>query len=703
VNRRHVLQVFRKDGIEILRDRRTLFVNVLLPFLLLPLMTLFGLQVWQLTRLQKEEPSLVLAVGVPQGVLDEFGPKRVGTPGADRGEEDAEAAASAIAAHAADPAAAAELTMGANALWAAKRFGASVPPGPEVLACLRRLHAAAALVRLGDHEDVQRYALLVDDADRHSAEVTSAVNAALEHERQRLISERLERARQPPSIAQPLQVSVVGVAPVAEAVRTQLSNLLPLMLVIFAANGAFIPALDLLAGERERGTLESLLSLPVRRRDIFLGKLLVTCVAAVTTVALNILSIGISVAIATHSLSAVSGLRGGGIDFSGLLSMGALALVLCFLALLPLTITLAATALAVTGLASSAKEAQNYITPFYLVVMLSAMVCMVPGTRANVLLDLVPVVGPALALKDCLQGERLPWLHLGLATAASAAMAWVVVAWATRLLEDERFRYPGLVRAGWGRFRVWGQGPSSPGGLEAMGVYAIFMGTLLSLSGLLPSSNALAYVSVPLIAGGLIALLHTWLGAYSVADTLSFRRPSARAIAAALGLVPCALVACLGLNGLQQWLAQRMGFHGAGPGAELIERIVRELGAQGGPALQLLAIAIVPGICEELFFRGTMLSGLKRSIGPVGAVVLSSFLFAASHGSPDRFLPQAMLGLVLGAMALRTGSIVPGMVLHAGYNSTILAIELWGDRIWQALLEHCPSLARALHASGHGP
>ncbi len=279
-------------------------------------------------------------------------------------------------------------------------------------------------------------------------------------------------------------------------------------------------------------------------------------------------------------------------------------------------------------------------------------------------------------------------------------MAWVVVAWATRLLEDERFRYPGLVRAGWGRFRVWGKGPSSPGGLEAIGVYAIFMGVLFLLSSVLPFSNAIGYVSVPLLAGALVALGHTWLGAYSPAETLSLTRPSGRALALAVALIPFAVWGCVRLNGLVQWLAERSGMHTASQGEEMIELILRSLGCQGGPVLQIIAIAVVPGICEELFFRGTVLAGLRRSIGPVGAVLLSSFLFAASHGSPDRFVPQCMLGLVLGVMVLRTGSIVPGMVLHAGYNSTICVLELWGMPMLEWFQRHFPSVAHQLGAGG---
>ncbi|MBA3684976.1 MAG: hypothetical protein H0W72_07015, partial [Planctomycetes bacterium] len=66
----HVLHVFRKDGIELLRDRRTLFVNVLLPLLLYPLIMLFLVQVTQLTRDSHAPPPRVALLGLPDRLDD---------------------------------------------------------------------------------------------------------------------------------------------------------------------------------------------------------------------------------------------------------------------------------------------------------------------------------------------------------------------------------------------------------------------------------------------------------------------------------------------------------------------------------------------------------------------------------------------------------------------------------------------------------
>ena len=94
--------------------------------------------------------------------------------------------------------------------------------------------------------------------------------------------------------------------------------------------------------------------------------------------------------------------------------------------------------------------------------------------------------------------------------------------------------------------------------------------------------------------------------------------------------------------------------------------------------VELLCLAIVPGICEELLCRGTLLTGLSRGTGRLWGVALSSFLFASLHLSPYRFLPQMVLGVVLALLALRYRSVVPCMVLHAGHNAGVLLIDHFG-------------------------
>ena len=721
MNGAHVLHVFRKDGLEILRDRRTIFVNVVLPILLYPLLLLFFVQVVQLTNKQKTEAPGVILVDVPEAIADRLsaapaGPLRApgghaASPPAASPFEEGRLDAVRIISAADDPLLAATLREQAALLLRLHQSletlhhsdGDDAPAGGahggeeqlegqwrdacnRMLAMLRRQGAIAALVRMPDRDGQQHYCVIQDEASRRWDAVDGIINEVLDDYRTALVVSRLRVAHLPESTLHPLQVTSLPIASIAATLRTRLGGLLPLLLVVLSASGAFFPALDLICGERERGTLETLLSWPVTRRDLFLGKLLVACTAAAISVALHMTSLGVSLAIAGHQINHLGG------DLGGLYAVGLGTLLLCGLVMLPLIITLAAVALAVTGLASTSKEAQNYLTPFTLVVLMAAMVGLIPSTRPGLVLDLLPIVGPVLTLKESMQGDHLPWIDLAVTWVASMSLAWVVIGWSTRLLEDERFRYPGLVRAGWGRFRRWGVGPAVPGGLEAIGVFAIAAGGFTMLSGY-AAVNAVALVCIPLIAFAAgPALLHCFLGAYDPRLTLSLQRCSGRSLGLAVVLIPCAVALSIAVM-----LVQSHFMHGAEPSSESkIEEIAEQLRALGGLPLMVASMAVLPGICEELLFRGTVLSGLRRGIGPVGGILVSSFLFAALHADPERFVPQFFLGIVLAVLTVRAASIYPAMLVHAGHNSTVLIIDQFGNQLQRfavvRMLEAAPLL-----------
>lgn len=681
---KHIVHIFKKDGLELLRDRRTLFVNVLLPVLLFPLICLFLVQVVQITNAQKSEPPRIAVIGDAPGLAEQLRhiqKKRAANVGevlppggsasadvVDLQQEEAEALRKQIA----------------DAQDIAKRAKAEGKSGPlhdeyfnaraALLTLLRKQHLAAAIV--ATEVDGAKHVLVVQD-DAH-ADIDSAraiIQDALDAYQRGLVDDNLRRAGLPRRYIEPLVLDHLSVATIAESMRSRLAGMIPMLLVIMAISGAFYPALDLLAGERERGTLESLLSWPVRRRDIFLGKLLVTCTAAILTVILNLSSGMLTFAVAGHQLG------GSNESLASMLTSGVGVLAVSFIALLPLTITLSTISLALAGLAASAKEAQNYLSPLIIVVMVAAGVGGIPNARPNMALDLVPITGPVLALKESLRAANIPWMHLLLSTAASIALAVVVIGWAVRLLEDESFCYPGLVRAGWGRFRSWGRSPLAPNALEAMAVFAIAVGLFSLSGGAVRDLPAPTMIVAPLLAAILFpALVHAWLGDYSAKATLSLRAPGAGNVARMLAAIPFAVLLSLSIGmATAQNVPSEM--------ERQLDEIFRSVKDMGGMPLLILCVAVAPALCEETLCRGTLLAGLRKSLGDGMAVFISAFLFAVLHLSPFRFLPQFVLGLALATVVVRSGSIFPAMLLHAGHNAVIVAMPTFFS--WMAAKGWC--------------
>jgi sodium transport system permease protein len=99
-----------------------------------------------------------------------------------------------------------------------------------------------------------------------------------------------------------------------------------------------------------------------------------------------------------------------------------------------------------------------------------------------------------------------------------------------------------------------------------------------------------------------------------------------------------------------------------------------------GPRWQLaLVIALTPAICEELAFRGFILSGLRRLGNPNRAILFSAIFFGISHGMQiQQAIAATLLGLIIGFICVRTGSIFPGMAYHATHNAALVLILGWG-------------------------
>jgi sodium transport system permease protein len=176
----------------------------------------------------------------------------------------------------------------------------------------------------------------------------------------------------------------------------------PYFIIFLCLSGAMYPAMDLTAGEKERGTMETLLCSPTSRTDIVLAKFLVVLTGSLSSVILSLMSMGVSATVAASSFSPGSGGGGGGgmpplsIDPLGVL--GVLALIL------PVAVLFSSLLLTLAVFAKSFKEAQSYVTPLIFVVVLPAMAGMLPGVELNYRLALVPILNISLVSKEMLSG-----------------------------------------------------------------------------------------------------------------------------------------------------------------------------------------------------------------------------------------------------------------------------------------------------------
>jgi ABC-type Na+ efflux pump permease subunit len=184
-----------------------------------------------------------------------------------------------------------------------------------------------------------------------------------------------------------------------QATRWLLALVLPLVLVLMCSFGATYPAVELTAGERERRSAETTILLPLPRSQIALGKSM-----AVTTAAFLALSINLC-AMLLSAGPMVASIEGGAATLPNL-AWRHLPLIACFGALL--SVAFANLFLLAGSYAKNYREAQAFVTPLQVLVMVPALLSLLPGAEFNSLTALVPIYNASLAFRAALLGDAQP-------------------------------------------------------------------------------------------------------------------------------------------------------------------------------------------------------------------------------------------------------------------------------------------------------
>lgn len=235
-----------------------------------------------------------------------------------------------------------------------------------------------------------------------------------------------------PALLEPFTVDASNVAPPSKVGAAILGGWIPYLIIILSFTGAMYPAMDLTAGEKERGTMETILTSPVSRTDLVIGKFLMVFTAAVVTAVLSLVSMGVlwsqrgKLGMGSQALQIA-------IDPSSVLAVIVL--------LLPLAVLFAAVLLAVALFAKSYREAQSYVSPLVFIVIAPAIVGALPGIDLNWKTALVPILNTSLVSKEIIGGSY-PWLSIAAIFGMTCVYAAIALAWAVRMFnrEDVLFR-----------------------------------------------------------------------------------------------------------------------------------------------------------------------------------------------------------------------------------------------------------------------
>jgi sodium transport system permease protein len=660
--------IFRREVLDQLRDRRTIFMIFVFPILLYPML---GFGVLKVVAAMEKKPRVVVIVGAEnlpknQPLLSAEG-DRFHTALFDSPLE-----ASLLEVEQ-------EKSEGP---WAtSKGCQQAVREG---MASAVMIIPADLPEQFREKNDV-RIPIIYRSVDEPSQITYLRLREVLDRWKRGIVEARMKADRLPQGYAQPIEVRGIDVATEQEVGGSVWSRIFPFLLVMMSLTGAFYPAVDLCAGEKERGTMETLLISPATRAEIVLGKFLTVMLASVTTAVLNLVSMGLTglfMAQRSAPLLLDPNQHGGP---AGITAPSLQSAVWMILLLIPLAAFFSAVCVALAALARSMKEGQYYMTPLYLVCLPLIFLTVVPEIKLNLFYSLVPITGVALLLRALIMGDYhtagqffLPVL------VPTLVYAWVALRWAIDQFQREEVLFREAERfslAHWLKHLVRDREPTPTGG-QATLCFALILSSswfLLQYMAVKGIGSSLAAIA----AGQFLILFPPLIMAVMLtsapSQTLRLRWPAPRylVIAIALAVVINPLVRQLGYL-VEIWF----------PISSLIKESLAQLISQSPEiGVTLGVFALLPAICEEFAFRGFILSGLEHQRRTRSAILLSALMFGFLHVLLSLFqqlFNAALLGIVLGLLAVRSRSVVPGILFHFLNNALAVTQGRWAGGLESA-------------------
>ncbi len=455
--------------------------------------------------------------------------------------------------------------------------------------------------------------------------------------------------------------------------------IIPLILTLMTITGAVYPAIDLTAGERERGTLESLIAAPIPRMRILLGKFVAVVAVALLTALLNIIGM-----ITTLWVFQLEGML---FPDTGLQLVSFLKL---FLLLIVFAGFFSSILLAVTSFARSFKEGQAYLIPVMLFSIGPSLLSLKPELNINGILAIAPLVNIVLLARDVLQGTALLGPAL-VAIGSTIVYSMLAISFAARVFGTDAVLYGSS-----GSWKDLFARPAKKQSVTSESTALLCLALLIPGTflwnglvgrlaqygvevqfGMVVLGMILVFAAIPLLVTS-VRRVDLWSG-YRL-----FRfRPMGLVAAVLLGIGLGPLLAQAIIEGLR---LQELWF-GPSNSEQLLEAGKDQIAKWKLLPWYLLipALGLVPGIVEELFFRGCLFQSLRKRFSPTSTILITAGVFGLFHlitaGSLglNRLIPTTLMGIVLGIVCYRTGSVIPGMFLHSIHNMATVSLIYFRD------------------------
>lgn len=508
------------------------------------------------------------------------------------------------------------------------------------------------------------------DADSNYAEDT--LKDLSELYRDEVIFENLQAAGLTEDFLHPVTYEAIDSVSTTESVGMYYGGLIGMLLITMIMLGAFYPAVDITTGEKERGTLETLLTLPVTNFQMIMSKFIAVSVVACVTALISLIALGGSVLFLM--LAVPEDMTNDMIQLPLETILGNIPLL--FIALMATALLITAICMCFCVFAKSSKEANNYMTPVMLVIMMTSMVGLIPTIELNATFAIIPIVNVSLLFKQVMSQHLdivLALTTIGVNLLYSVLIIWILA----KMYDSEDIMFSDGFRS----FRLFQKHSDiEKGTVPATGdiIVALVVTFLLMVyvGGIFSAKNVFVGTVVTQLTILAVPLVMTWYMKSDKKQLFSLNKPISSKIPGSILLYIGTYLLMIAISSILSKCFPESLQNLNGSFDEIMNHSFIAV---------TIVIALMPAIGEELLFRGLTFGGLRDKYKLGWAIVISAIIFGLFHTSIVKLLPTAMLGACFAFIVYKTGSIYISMFLHF-LNNFISIIAMKAPEIFENLL-----------------
>lgn len=497
-----------------------------------------------------------------------------------------------------------------------------------------------------------RIALCYLSAKDRSNTALDALTDAFEIYREELQKERIDEAGLDADyLLNPIHYEGEDLSSTEESVGNMIGSIIPFFIVTMILLGALYPSIDVTAGEKERGTLETLLTLPITNFEMIMSKFLaVSCIACASAI-LNVFSMGGAMAfLVSSSMSLAEDIN---LEIHYETFIPGILFTLVVMVFFALLVT--AVCMCTCVFAKNFKEANNYVTPVMLIFMFGSYAAMIPDLELTAQTAAIPIVNVALLVEGLFQFQYNYGLF-AIVLFSNVAYSLLAILILGKIYNSEAV----LFSEGLSSVRIFTRrSEMKENQMPGYGDLILLLCLVLLLIFYIGSFAQIKWGFGGVVIQQLIILLcpvlYAWYMKADAKKLFSIKKPRVSQVAGGV-LFGIAAFLCAMIIGV---LLVPFFPESADGLTQLDDMLTSQ------PAVVLiLVVALMPAIGEELLFRGFVMGTLKNKCTGVIAVLVTTLLFAAYHMSLIKMFTIGIIGFGLTYAAYKSGSIVTSMCMH---------------------------------------